>query len=103
VPPAPGLRSPALWGSEAHLRALFPHAALEATRRHFRFRYRSPQHWLDVFRTYYGPTHRAFAALDADGQAGLAAALVALLEELNEGGPDSLVVPSEYLEVVVRR
>jgi hypothetical protein len=70
-------------------------------RKNFNFRYRSPAHWLQVFRDYYGPTHKAFAALDAGGQERLAADITALLERLNVGGKESLVVPGEYLEVVI--
>jgi SAM-dependent methyltransferase len=103
VPPPAGLRSPALWGTEPHLVELFgPQAAdIRCTRKNFNFRYRSPAHWLQVFRDYYGPTHKAFAALDADGQKRLAADITALLERLNVGGQQSLVVPGEYLEVVI--
>jgi SAM-dependent methyltransferase len=103
VPPPAGLRSPALWGTEPHLVELFgPQAAdIRCTRKNFNFRYRSPAHWLQVFRDYYGPTHKAFAALDADGQRRLAADITALLEQLNVGGQQSLVVPGEYLEVVI--
>jgi SAM-dependent methyltransferase len=105
VPPPAGVKSPALWGSEAHLRELFPGAAAElrCERRHFKFRYRSAAHWLQVFRDYYGPTHKAFGALDADGQQSLERAITALLDELNTAGPASLVVPSEYLEVVITK
>ncbi|HQU50573.1 MAG TPA: class I SAM-dependent methyltransferase [Casimicrobiaceae bacterium] len=105
VPPPAGLVSPALWGTEAHLAELFgPHAAdLRAERRVFNFRYRSAAHWIQVFRDYYGPTHKAFAALDAGGQQALEHDLTALLGELNVAGPASLVVPGEYLEVVVTR
>ena len=102
VPPPAGLQSPALWGTKAHLAALFPEAAdIACTSRFFNFRYRSAAHWVQVFRDYYGPTHKAFAALDATRGAALEADIVALLEELNVGGPDSLVVPGEYLEVVI--
>jgi len=103
VPPPAGLRSPALWGTEPHLVELFgPQAAdIRCTRKNFNFRYRSPAHWLQVFRDYYGPTHKAFAALDADGQKRLAADITALLEQFNVGGQQSLVVPGEYLEVVI--
>jgi SAM-dependent methyltransferase len=103
VPPPAGLRSPALWGTEPHLVELFgPQAAdIRCARKNFNFRYRSPAHWLQVFRDYYGPTHKAFAALDANGQERLAADITALLERLNVGGKDSLVVPGEYLEVVI--
>lgn len=103
VPPPVGLKSPALWGTEPHIVELFgPHArGIRCDRRVFNFRYASPQHWLQVFRDFYGPTHKAFAALDADGQARLAADIVVLLQRLNRGGAHSLVVPGEYLEVVV--
>jgi hypothetical protein len=67
------------------------------------FRYRSVEHWLDVFRTYYGPVLKAFAALDAEGQANLASDLTAVLERFNQGGSETLAVPSEYLEVVATR
>lgn len=103
VPPPAGLQSPVLWGTEAHLTELFgaQASAVRCERRTFNFRYRSPAHWLEVFRTYYGPTHKAFAALDAAGQQSLATGITALLERLNTGGATSLVVPSEYLEVVI--
>lgn len=71
VPPIPGVQSPLLWGTDAHIQELFPGTAIAHTVRHFAFRYRSPEHFVDVFRSYYGPTHKAFAALDADGQAAL--------------------------------
>ncbi|HEX3170112.1 MAG TPA: class I SAM-dependent methyltransferase, partial [Burkholderiales bacterium] len=64
IPPPTGLKSPALWGTEAHLTELFGQqaAAIHAVRKHFHFRYRSAAHWLQVFRDYYGPTHKAFSA-----------------------------------------
>jgi SAM-dependent methyltransferase len=105
IPPAPGVRSPALWGTEERLEELFAAKAarIDATRRRFNFRYRSPQDWLETFRTYYGPLQKAFGALDAAGQAGLERDLIALLERFNEGGDETLLVPSEYLEAVITR
>jgi SAM-dependent methyltransferase len=105
VAPPAGLKSPALWGTEDHLRALFGDAAgqIHAVRKMFNFRYASPAHWLQVFRDYYGPLNKAFATLDADGQQSLTADILALLERCNSAGAASLVVPSEYLEVVVRK
>ena len=105
VPPPAGLQSPALWGTEAHLRELFGAnaASLRAERRHFNFRYRSAAHFVQVFRDYYGPTHKAFGALDATGQAALARDVTALLDEINVAGRGSLVVPGEYLEIVVTK
>jgi len=101
IPPAPGLKSPMLWGTEERLRELFPGRRVEASRKHYVFRYRSPRHWLDTFRTYYGPMNKAFGALDAGKQAALAEDLTGLAARLNRGG-DSMLVDSEYLEVVVR-
>jgi hypothetical protein len=103
LPPPAGLKSPALWGTEPHIVELFGTQAadIRCTRKHFNFRYASPAHWVQVFRDYYGPTHKAFAALDPEKRALLKRDIVALLERLNVGGPSSLVVPGEYLEVVV--
>lgn len=103
VPPPAGLRSPMLWGTETRIVELFgPHARdIRSERRHFNFRYHSAAHWLAVFRQFYGPIQKAYAALSAAGQEGLSEDITALLEELNLGGPDSLVIPGEYLEVVV--
>jgi ubiquinone/menaquinone biosynthesis C-methylase UbiE len=104
VPPAPGARSPALWGTRAHLDQLFAAAgSIAATPRHFVFRYRSPEHWLDVFRTYYGPVVKAFAAIDDAKRDALARDLLALIERFNRARDGSMVVPSEYLEVVIVR
>jgi SAM-dependent methyltransferase len=104
VPPIPGVRSPLLWGTEAHCQDLFSGAAAIAhTARHFAFRYRSPEHFVDVFRTYYGPVHKAFAALEADRQAALEKDLIALLRQADRGGAAGLVVPAEYLETVITR
>ncbi|NQD36755.1 class I SAM-dependent methyltransferase [Permianibacter sp. IMCC34836] len=105
VPPPAGLKSPALWGTESHLVELFgPHAAqIRCERRMFNFRYQSPSHWLQIFRDYYGPTHKAFAALDAAGQQVLERDITALLNRLNIGGASSLIVPGEYLEVVITK
>jgi SAM-dependent methyltransferase len=105
LPPPAGLKSPALWGTEPHIVELFGSDAesIRCERRIFNLRYRSAQHWLQVFRDYYGPTHKAFAALQPKEQAALANDITALLEEMNTAGPQSLVVPSEYLEVVITR
>ena len=105
IPPAPGVKSPALWGTRARLEELFGQAAgeIRTTERAFVFRYRSPQHWLDMFRTYYGPMNKAFAALDASGQQAFAQDLLDLMARLNQSGDATLVLPSPYLEVVVAR
>ncbi|WP_293226802.1 class I SAM-dependent methyltransferase [Ottowia sp.] len=102
APPA-GLNSPLRWGTEAGLRELFPGQRIQATPREFMFRYESAQHWVDVFRAFYGPVHRAFAALAPDEQKGLEGELLELLARHNRAGADSLVVPGAYLEVVITR
>jgi SAM-dependent methyltransferase len=105
VPPPAGLSSPALWGTEERLAQLFGASArrIHAERREFVFRYRSPLHWIEVFRTYYGPLSKAFGALDPEKQAGLTADLLELIESRNRAGDRALVLPSEYLEVVIER
>jgi ubiquinone/menaquinone biosynthesis C-methylase UbiE len=102
VPPVPGVRSPLLWGTDAHLQQLFAGATrMEHTVRMFMFRYRSPEHWIEIFRNYYGPVHKAFLALDEEQQLALEADLLALLRSLNRSGTVDLVLPAEYLETVV--
>ena len=105
VPPPAGVRSPALWGTEARLAELFgaQAASIDAKPREFVFRYRSAAHWIEVFRTWYGPLLKAFAALEPKAQAALEADLNALIARFDRSGGSSMVVPSEYLEVVVTR
>ncbi len=102
--PAPsGLRSPMAWGSRAKLADLFGARAADITaqRRTFNFRYASADHWIDFFRSFYGPTHKAFAALDGSRQQELQGALRSLLGEWDVNPGVALVVPGEYLEVVI--
>lgn len=104
VPPAPGLASPSLWGDREHLAKLFGAHGTVATRsKSFAFRYRSPAHWVEIFRNYYGPVVKAFAALKADEREALEADLYALLDRFNIASDGTLVAPSEYLEVVVTK
>lgn len=103
MPPPPGVKSPALWGTQAHLAQLFEAkaASLQIASKEFTFRYRSAQHWIDVFRNYYGPVHKTFGALPPAGQAALASDLLALIERFNRAKDGTMVVPAEYLEVVI--
>ena len=104
VPPAAGVKSPALWGSKAHLDALFgSNATIAALPKNFVFRFKSPKHWVEVFRNYYGPVVKAFAAIDAKAQEALEADLLALLDKFDVARDGTLVVPSEYLEVIVTK
>ena len=108
VPAAAGQPAPVLWGTPARIAELFGSEAAEIRmeRRQFMFRYASPEHWMDQFRTYYGPLRKAFETLDAQGpqaRQALQSDLLELLERANRGGARSLVVPGEYLEVVLRK
>lgn len=104
IPPAPGLTPPPLWGTEAHLAMLFGESAtLHIKTRDFVFRYRSPEHFVTVFRDYYGPMHKAFAAIDAEARTELEAGLLSLLAEHNQATDGKLVLPSAYLEVVATK
>jgi ubiquinone/menaquinone biosynthesis C-methylase UbiE len=104
VPPPAGVQSPALWGTRLHLdKLLGGMARVEAQSRHFVFRYESSEHWIEVFRNYYGPVVKAFEALDAAGRASLETDISALLDKFNVAKDGTLVIPSEYLEVVVTR
>jgi ubiquinone/menaquinone biosynthesis C-methylase UbiE len=103
TPPPAGIKSATLWGTAARLEELFQGHGINITEETFTFRYKSPEHWLDVFRRYYGPTNRAFAALDAEKAAALEADILDLLEKSNWARNGSLIVPSTYLEVVITR
>jgi ubiquinone/menaquinone biosynthesis C-methylase UbiE len=105
VAPPAGARSPALWGTQGYLEKMFParDASVSASLKEFVMRYRSPAHWLEIFRTFYGPVLKTFGALDAAGQEALAADLTALIGRFNRATDGTMVVPSEYLEAVITR
>jgi SAM-dependent methyltransferase len=106
VPPPAGLQPPGLWGTENHVRDLLGHGVvdLRATRRTYTFRYRSPKHFVDTFRNWYGPTHKAFAALDAAGQHALEDDLEALITRADRlTGEEAVAIPADYLEIVATR
>jgi ubiquinone/menaquinone biosynthesis C-methylase UbiE len=105
LPPPAGTKSPALWGTRPRLGEMFDAGAssVKAQSRMFNFRYRSADHFLDVFKTFYGPVLKAFAALDAAKQEELRDDLHALIVRMNRATDGSMVVPSEYLEVVITK
>jgi len=104
LPPAAGMKSPALWGTEDHLKALFgDRADMMLQRKNFTFRYKSPKHWLETFKGFYGPVLKAFSALDPSIQAALETDMLALASRFNKAADGTLVAPSEYLEVVVTK
>ncbi len=103
VPPPAGVQSPMLWGTEAHLRELFGDdiASLEVTERTFTFRFPSAEHFVSFFRLWYGPTLKAFAALEGPARDALERDLVALIERFDRlGTGDAVAVPATYLEAV---
>jgi ubiquinone/menaquinone biosynthesis C-methylase UbiE len=105
LPPPAGAKSPALWGTRARITEMFGTAAAEIKiePRQFVFRYRSPQHFLDIFKTYYGPTLKAFAALDEGKRQALTADILALIASMNRSQDTTMVVPSEYLEIIITK
>jgi ubiquinone/menaquinone biosynthesis C-methylase UbiE len=105
LPPPAGAKSPALWGTRARLVEMFGSdaASIAVESRNFNFRYRSAEHFIEFFKTYYGPLLKAFAALDADKQRGLHDDIVSLIDRMNTADDGTMVVPSEYLEVVVTK
>ena len=105
MPPPAGVKSPALWGTGARITELFGAQAssIQLEQRNFVFRYRSAQHWLDVFKSYYGPLLKTFGGLDPETRTALTDDLFELIKRFNRSGDKTMVVPSEYLEVVVTR
>ncbi len=105
LPPPAGVKSPALWGTPSRITEMFGAMAtsIKAEPRHFTFRYRSPEHFLEVFRNYYGPMLKAFAALDETNGHGLRRDLLALIGRMNAATDGTMIVPSEYLEVVIAK
>jgi hypothetical protein len=104
LPPS-GARSPALWGTPAYIEQLFKarSSSIVVTKRDFMFRYRSAQHWIEVFQTYYGPVLKTFGALPGPAQAALHADLLALIGRFNRATDGTMVVPGEYLEAVITK
>ena len=105
LPPPAGAKSPLLWGTRGRLTEMFGSAAIsiKTEPRYFNFRYRSAEHFLDVFKKYYGPMLKAFATLDETKQSGLQQDLYALIARMNKAGDGTMVVPSEYLEIVITK
>lgn len=105
APPPSGIGSPMAWGAEARIERLFGQAAsaIRTTRRTYTFRFESAEHFVEVFRAWYGPIHRAFEVQDGAGRIALYEALVTLLRAADQGSRGTLAVPAEYLEVVVTR
>ncbi|MBA2510392.1 MAG: class I SAM-dependent methyltransferase [Rubrobacteraceae bacterium] len=105
LPFSPGLKPPVLWGTEGRLRELLGGGVrdLRIARRSFVFRYRSIRHYLEVLQTQLGPTRETFLSLDPAEREGLMRDVVDLIGRFNRSGDGTMVVPSDYLEVVATR
>lgn len=105
VPPPAGVNSPALWGSQDWIKETFgPDCEIMSFRRkNFMFRYRSAEHFLEYFRTFYGPMQKAFDALDTEGRTVLRNDIMALIEKFDISTNKSLCISSEYAEIVAVR
>ncbi len=105
VSPPPGVQSPAAWGTTAFYETHFkPHCAnIKSESQMFVFRYPSPQHWLNLFKTYYGPVLKTFEALDDANREKLTADILDLINTLNQANDGTIVVPSEYMETVITK
>jgi SAM-dependent methyltransferase len=105
MPPPPGLLPPTRWGTEEGIRELLGDGVSEITfaRRHWTMRFRSPDHWVDVFRTWFGPVNRAFASLDEQRAAEYRDELKSTISRFNRATDGTVVIPAEYLETVATR
>ena len=105
MPPPQGVSSPALWGTDSFLQEKFAtqSSRIESSVREFNFRYQSPQHWLDLFGTYYGPLLKSFEALDETQSERLAKDVLNLIESFNQADDGTIVMPSQYLEIVITK
>ncbi|WP_419906773.1 class I SAM-dependent methyltransferase [Hoeflea sp.] len=105
VPPPPGTKSPALWGDRRWIGETFENAAesISTTIKHFNFRYASPEQFIEFFSTYYGPMHKAFAAVGKEGEKALKDDLLALIDGFNAATDGSMLVPSDYAEVIIQK
>jgi SAM-dependent methyltransferase len=105
APPPPGVNPPLLWGTEERLKELFGDGVSELHVKRLKSRqaFRSADHFLDFFRTYFGPTKVAFERVGPEGEEGLTADLREYLEQSNVAGERALVLEPEYLQVVATR
>lgn len=105
VPPPAGVQSPARWGDDTWIKQTFAPACnnISIEKKHYNFRYLSPQHFVDFFRTYYGPVHKAFLALEPNAQAALEADILQTISTFNTATDGTMIVPSDYLEIIITK
>lgn len=101
-PKVPGLLPPTLWGTEERLQELLGESTMSivTTPRTFTFRYPSVEYYLEVLREYLGPTRETFRALAPEDQDSLTQDVKELVGRFNRSGDETMIVPSDYLEVV---
>ena len=105
VPPPAGVSSPALWGTRGWIEKVFGAStqSISIAEKEFVFRYHTPAHFVDVFRTYYGPVHKAFLALDPKGQAALEDSILSVIAACNTATDGSMRVPAPYAEIIMTK
>ncbi len=104
VPPPPGVQSPAQWGKKEWIEETFASDGdISMTMENFNFRYLSPDHFVDFFRTFYGPVHKAFLALGEAEQEELESDILETIAQFNVATDGSMIVPSEYAQIVITR
>jgi ubiquinone/menaquinone biosynthesis C-methylase UbiE len=105
VPPAAGVASPILWGTETYLRRIFGDAvaSIRCREQTFVWRSRSAEAWVDFFRAYYGPTFKAFEAVGPEGEQALHADLVALVDAYAGRRDGPITIPATWLQTVAVR
>ncbi len=105
VPPPAGVLSPALWGKREWINETFAQGAraIDVKEKQFLFRYHSPEHFVDIFRSYYGPVHKAFLSLDEQGRTDLERAIMSLIAEHNTASDGSMRIPADYAEIVLTK
>ena len=106
LPPPPGLTPPSKWGDEAYLRELFGSGirTIHSQVRQAIFRYISTDAYVEFFRTWFGPTIKAFEALPEDRHPALTADMAALARKYNRNGGDApITMVGDYLETIITR
>jgi ubiquinone/menaquinone biosynthesis C-methylase UbiE len=101
-PPPADAQPPILWGTEAHVREMFPQAEAFSFERHSAtIEWESPRAFADDFFERFGPLVAARQMLGERFEA-LATALLEVFERRNEAHDGSLHMPQEYLQSIIR-
>jgi len=105
APPPPGIESPLRWGTEDRVRELLGDGVSEISfeRRISRQPFRSADHYIEFFRTYFGPTQTAYERVGPEGEEALTDDLRTFLEAANTAGDRAMVLEAEYLQVIATK